>query len=76
MHAFLSMADVCVVSPLHDGMNLVAKEYVAAKPPGEGVLVLSEFAGAARELSDSLLINPYDTEQFAATIDYTTYHAG
>lgn len=70
VHAFLSMADVCVVSPLHDGMNLVAKEYVAAKNDGAGALVLSEFAGAARELSDALLINPYDTEQFADTIRY------
>jgi len=70
VHAFLHMADVCVVSSLHDGMNLVAKEYVAARPPGKGVLVLSEFAGAARELSDSLLINPYDTEQFADAIHY------
>lgn len=70
VHAFLSMADVCVVSPLHDGMNLVAKEYVAAKPPGEGVLVLSEFAGAARELSEALLINPYDTEHFAEAIHH------
>lgn len=68
VHAFLSMAGVCVVSPLHDGMNLVAKEYVAAKPEGDGVLILSEFAGAARELSEALLINPYDTEQFADAI--------
>ncbi|MFO0974171.1 MAG: trehalose-6-phosphate synthase [Phycisphaerae bacterium] len=66
--AFLRMADACVVSSLHDGMNLVAKEYVAAKDPGEGALILSEFAGAARELADALLINPYDTEQFADAI--------
>jgi trehalose 6-phosphate synthase len=65
VHAFLRMAPVCVVSSLHDGMNLVAKEYVAARGDGDGVLVLSEFAGAARELSDALLVNPYDTEQFA-----------
>ncbi len=68
VHAVLSMADVCVVSPLHDGMNLVSKEYVAARTDGDGVLVLSEFAGAARELSEALIINPYDTEQFAAAI--------
>lgn len=73
VHAFLSMADVCVISPLHDGMNLVAKEYVAAKPSGEGALILSEFAGAARELSEALLINPYDTEQFADTIQYALH---
>jgi len=68
VHAFLRMADVCVVSPLHDGMNLVAKEYVAARTDGDGVLVLSEFAGAARELSDALIINPYDTELFADAV--------
>lgn len=71
VHAFLSMASICVVSSLHDGMNLVAKEFVAAKAeggeevPDEGVLVLSEFAGAARDLPDSLVVNPYDTEAFA-----------
>ena len=68
VHAFLRMAGVCVVSPLHDGMNLVAKEYVAANTDGDGVLILSEFAGAARELAEALLINPYDTEQFADAI--------
>jgi trehalose 6-phosphate synthase len=66
----MQMASVCLVSSLHDGMNLVAKEYVAAKHDGDGVLVLSEFAGAARELSDALVINPYDTEQFADAIRY------
>jgi trehalose 6-phosphate synthase len=63
-------ASVCIVSALHDGMNLVAKEYVAAREDGDGVLILSEFAGAARELSDALIINPYDTEQFADAIRY------
>jgi trehalose 6-phosphate synthase len=70
VHAFLKMASVCIVSSLHDGMNLVAKEYVAAKEDCDGVLILSEFAGAARELSDALIINPYDTEQFADAIRY------
>lgn len=65
VHAFMHMAGVCVVSSLHDGMNLVAKEYVTAKENDDGVLVLSEFAGAARELADALVINPYDVEQFA-----------
>ncbi len=76
VYSFLKMAAVCVVSSLHDGMNLVAKEFVAAKaedgatPDGsttlnEGVLVLSEFAGAARDLPEALIINPYDTEGFA-----------
>lgn len=68
VHAFLSMAPMCIVSSLHDGMNLVAKEYVAARTDGDGVLVLSEFAGAARELADALIVNPYDTEQFAEAI--------
>jgi trehalose-6-phosphate synthase len=68
VHAFLCMASMCIVSSLHDGMNLVAKEYVAAKAGEDGVLVLSEFAGAARELADALIINPYDTEQFAEAI--------
>lgn len=68
VHAFLRMAQMCIVSSLHDGMNLVAKEYIAAHTDGDGVLVLSEFAGAARELSDALIINPYDIEQFAEAI--------
>ncbi len=70
VHAFLRMAPMCIVSSLHDGMNLVAKEYVAAQSGGDGVLVLSEFAGAARELADALIVNPYDTEQFAEAIRY------
>jgi len=61
-------ADLAVVSSLHDGMNLVAKEYVAAAHPKRGRLILSEFAGAAKELTDAFLVNPYDTEQFADTI--------
>jgi trehalose-6-phosphate synthase len=68
VHAFLTMASMCIVSSLHDGMNLVAKEYVAAQAAREGVLILSEFAGAARELADAIIINPYDTEQFAEAI--------
>ncbi len=68
VHAFLRMAEIGIVSSLHDGMNLVAKEFVAAKADLDGVLILSEFAGAARELSDALIINPYDTEQFAEAI--------
>ena len=70
VHAFLAMASIGIVSSLHDGMNLVAKEFVAAREDNDGVLVLSEFAGAARELSDALVINPYDTEQFADAIGY------
>jgi trehalose 6-phosphate synthase len=55
-------ADVLLVTPFQDGMNLVAKEYVAARVDGTGALVLSEFAGAAEELNQSFLVNPYDTE--------------
>lgn len=58
--ALYSMADVCVVTPLQDGMNLVAKEYVACQSKDPGVLVLSEFAGAAQELVNALIVNPYD----------------
>jgi trehalose 6-phosphate synthase/phosphatase len=53
-------ADVCVVSSLHDGMNLVAKEFVAARDDEQGVLILSTFAGASRELLEALIVNPYD----------------
>jgi trehalose 6-phosphate synthase/phosphatase len=62
------LADVCWIGSLRDGMNLVAKEYVACKPEGDGVLVLSEFAGAAAEMGEALLINPFDEERSAATI--------
>jgi trehalose 6-phosphate synthase len=68
VYTYMRLASVCIVSSLHDGMNLVAKEYVTARADEDGVLILSEFAGAARELSDALIVNPYDTEQFAATI--------
>jgi trehalose 6-phosphate synthase len=66
--ALYRLADVCIVSSLHDGMNLVAKEFVAARNDLEGVLVLSRFTGAARELRDALLINPYDTEEMADSL--------
>lgn len=58
-------ADVCVVTSLHDGMNLVCKEFIAARDDDQGVLVLSRFAGAARELSEALIVNPYHVEQTA-----------
>ncbi len=58
-------ADVCVVTSLHDGMNLVAKEFVAARDDERGVLVLSQFAGAARELHEALIVNPYHIEEVA-----------
>ena len=66
--ALYRAADAVLVTPLRDGMNLVAKEFVASRPDGDGVLVLSEFAGAAAELSEALLVNPYDVEQTAATL--------
>jgi len=61
-------SEVCIVSSLHDGMNLVAKEFVAARDDEQGVLVLSQFTGAARELAESLIVNPYDFEQSAAAL--------
>lgn len=65
---YYAMADSALVTPLHDGMNLVAKEYVAACEDGDGALVLSMFAGAAKELDGALLVNPYDAQGFAQTI--------
>lgn len=66
--AMYYMADIALVTPLRDGMNLVAKEYVATKCDNAGVLILSEMAGAAVEMSDALLINPNDTEQIERAI--------
>ena len=66
--ALYQLADFCIVSSLHDGMNLVAKEFVAARDDEQGVLVLSALAGAAQELEDALLINPYDSDAFAAAL--------
>jgi trehalose 6-phosphate synthase len=65
---YYSLADICIVSSLHDGMNLVAKEYVASKSDLNGVLILSRFTGAARELTDAIQINPYSIEEFAEAI--------
>jgi len=62
------IADVCLVTSLHDGMNLVAKEFAAARDDEDGVLVLSKFAGAAVELRDALVVNPYDTAEVAEAI--------
>jgi trehalose 6-phosphate synthase/phosphatase len=66
--ALYASADVALVTPLRDGLNLVAKEYVACKSSGDGVLVLSEFAGAAAEMGEALLVNPYDEESLSLTI--------
>jgi trehalose 6-phosphate synthase len=62
-------ANVCVVSSLHDGMNLVAKEFVAARDDRQGVLILSPFTGAAREMPEALLVNPYATDAFADALN-------
>ena len=66
--AFHQLADFCIVSSLHDGMNLVAKEFVSSRVDEDGILILSRFTGAARELTEALLINPYATDDFAKTI--------
>jgi alpha,alpha-trehalose-phosphate synthase [UDP-forming] len=61
-------ADVCLVTSLHDGMNLVCKEFVAARDDERGVLILSRFAGAAREMTEALIVNPYHVEECAAAL--------
>ena len=67
---YYQAADLCMVTSLHDGMNLVAKEFVASRSDGDGVLILSRFTGAAREMRDALIINPYDIERTAGAIRY------
>jgi trehalose 6-phosphate synthase len=66
--AYYKAADVMVVTPLVDGMNLVAKEYVASRVDNDGVLLLSEFAGAAHELTQAVMVNPYDVDGVAAAM--------
>jgi alpha,alpha-trehalose-phosphate synthase [UDP-forming] len=66
--AFNRLAHFCIVSSLHDGMNLVAKEFVSSRTDEDGVLILSRFTGAARELTEALLVNPYATDDFAESI--------
>ena len=65
---FYRVADVCMVTSLHDGMNLVAKEFIASRHDEQGALILSRFTGAARELRDALIVNPYDIEETAEGI--------
>jgi trehalose 6-phosphate synthase len=65
---FYETADLCLVTSLHDGMNLVAKEYISARDDESGVLILSQFTGASRELRDALIVNPYDIEEIAEAI--------
>ncbi|MDO8990679.1 MAG: trehalose-6-phosphate synthase [Sideroxyarcus sp.] len=68
VYEYFRASDLCFVSSLHDGMNLVAKEFVAARDDDRGVLILSQFTGAARELPESLIVNPYDADQCAAAL--------
>jgi len=65
---FYETADLCLVTSLHDGMNLVAKEYISTRDDESGVLILSQFTGASRELRDALIVNPYDIEEMAEAI--------
>ncbi len=69
VYEYYRAADVCVVSSLHDGMNLVAKEFIASRDDERGVLVLSQFTGAARELPEALVVNPYDADECAAGLN-------
>src|SRR5439155_19710215 len=68
VYALYRMAAGCVVTSLHDGMNLVAKEFVATRTDGRGVLVLSRFTGAARELADAVQVNPYAIDEVAEAL--------
>ena len=68
VNRYYRASDVCMVTSLHDGMNLVAKEFVAARDDGRGVLVLSQFTGAANELHEALIVNPYHVEQTAEAL--------
>ncbi|MDD5037811.1 MAG: trehalose-6-phosphate synthase [Dehalococcoidales bacterium] len=68
LNALRRMANFCIVSSLHDGMNLVAKEFVASRSDEDGVLILSPFTGAAQELTDAVLVNPFATDHFAEAI--------
>jgi trehalose 6-phosphate synthase/phosphatase len=66
--SYYQAADVALLTPLRDGMNLVAKEYIASRNADQGVLILSEFAGAAEELKEALLVNPYDMDAIASSL--------
>jgi len=66
--SYYQAADVCIVSAIHDGMNLVAKEFVASRIDEKGVLLLSKFTGSSRELEQAILIHPLATDQFADAI--------
>jgi trehalose 6-phosphate synthase/phosphatase len=69
LSALYNIADVCLVTPLRDGMNLIAKEYISAKSDGRGVLILSEMAGAAKELGEAIIVNPNNRDEVAAALE-------
>jgi len=68
VYEYYRAAEVCMVTSLHDGMNLVAKEFISSRTDERGVLILSRFTGAARELPEALIVNPYDTDECAAAL--------
>jgi trehalose 6-phosphate synthase len=68
IYEYYRACDVCFVSSLHDGMNLVAKEFIASRDDERGVLLLSQFTGASRELAEALIVNPYNVDQCAAAL--------
>ena len=76
VYEYYRAADLCMVTSLHDGMNLVAKEFVSARDDERGVLILSQFTGAARELPEAIIVNPYDTDQCAAALHLALDDAG
>ncbi|MBS1533048.1 MAG: bifunctional alpha,alpha-trehalose-phosphate synthase (UDP-forming)/trehalose-phosphatase [Bacteroidetes bacterium] len=73
LSALYTTADVCLITPMRDGMNLVSKEYIASRINNDGVLILSEMAGASKELIDALIVNPNNTEEVAKTIIKAAY---
>ena len=68
VYEYYRASELCFVTSLHDGMNLVAKEFIAARDDEQGVLILSQFTGAAHELPEALVVNPYDMDQCAAAL--------
>ena len=68
LRTYFRASEVCSVTSLHDGMNLVAKEFIAARDDEQGVLILSQFTGAARELHEALIVNPYHIEEGAEAL--------
>lgn len=70
VYEYYRASELCFVSSLHDGMNLVAKEFVASRDDERGVLILSQFTGASRELPEALVVNPYNTDQCAAALKF------